>query len=82
MTVREKQNAELTRRNDGAILVPGHTLVAEGAAFDMLGKRVHRWTQGRHGRAMCSCGELSKILPTKSSRQRWHRAHKLAVVSQ
>lgn len=28
----------------------------------------------------CSCGEKSPVLPTTSARQRWHAAHKQAIL--
>lgn len=32
------------------------------------------------GRASCSCGAMSRILPSAYQRKKWHRAHKAEVV--
>ncbi|MFC6080979.1 hypothetical protein [Sphaerisporangium aureirubrum] len=58
--------------------VPGHTLVAEGAAFlpdpNTGGTMLNR--TGWHGCGLCSCGETSDTLSSNNQRKRWHREHK------
>lgn len=31
------------------------------------------------GRAECSCGATSEVLPSANARKKWHRGHKAAV---
>lgn len=54
--------------------LPGHGLVAEGAAFVRAGVRAYR--SNDPGMALCECGTYSPPLPNRSQRQRWHRQHK------
>lgn len=56
--------------------VPGHGLIAEGAAFDADGRRVFFGGVGGYGHAHCSCGEVSSFLASSTDRKIWHRAHK------
>lgn len=57
-----------------------HTLVAEGAPHNDFGVRIHKGYGypgvGGPGRAKCSCGQLSEVLPSAYQRKAWHRAHK------
>lgn len=64
----------------GKTLVPGHTLRNEGAphAVNERGQTV-RLTEGRYGRGLCSCGELSDLLDSNAQRKRWHARHKSEV---
>lgn len=65
------------------LLVKGHTLVYEGAPHDEERRvlTVGGWIRrGWSGRALCSCGELSEVLPSSVQRRTWHRAHKEAVL--
>lgn len=58
-----------------------HTLWYEGAPHGDDGVRIITGN-GRYlgvagvGRARCSCGELSPVLPSAYQRKAWHRAHK------
>ena len=65
--------------------VKGHWLMNEGAPHDDDGVRMKatlgRWSTSGEGRAKCSCGELSEVLPSGSRRQQWHREHKAEVVA-
>ena len=61
--------------------VSGHALLNEGAAFDDDGKRkefgrFYGLNTSGEGRAKCSCGELSEVLPSATKRRAWHRQHK------
>lgn len=59
--------------------MPGHTLVAEGAAHTQEGRRAIRnsWnTTSGVGRGLCSCGDTSEVLQTAAARKAWHRQHK------
>lgn len=59
-----------------ATIVPGHGLQFEGRAYDDDA----RWVlYGKTGRGLCSCGELSPVLPSIAARKRWHREHKAEV---
>ena len=60
-------------------VVKGHSLLFEGAAHDEHGARLYHHT-GNAGRGMCSCGELSQVLPSGTARKAWHRQHKAEVV--
>lgn len=75
----------MTNKPATSARVPGHTLVAEGAAFDERKQRKdfgHRfYTTDGPGRALCSCGDLSDELPSRRYRREWHREHKAAVLS-
>jgi hypothetical protein len=66
------------------LLVPGHTLVGEGAPHMWNGRRyevIHARGFGTagEGKALCSCGETSRVLKTGAARKAWHREHKLIV---
>jgi hypothetical protein len=65
------------------LLVPGHGLVSEGAAFevDLNGTPVRlRWnTIAGKGRALCACGRLSEPLASASQRKHWHHEHKARI---
>lgn len=71
-----------SRSRLGQTLVPGHTLRHEGAAYAVNedGQVVRVW-EGRYGRALCSCGELSGLLHSGNQRKLWHAAHKAEVAS-
>ena len=53
--------------------LPGHTLPCEGRV--QLGGRLIGDGSGE-GRAACSCGQESPLLPNTRTRQQWHRDHK------
>lgn len=64
-----------------SVRVTGHALVSEGAPHDINGCRLGwQGTFGR-GRAKCSCGALSDVLPSGYQRKRWHREHKAEVLA-
>lgn len=73
-------------------LVPGHTLVGEGAPHAWNGRRWERvygssshgtyWTTGGEGKGLCSCGETSKKVRTAAARKLWHKEHKRKIVEQ
>ena len=52
--------------------VPGHELADVDA--DVPGG--DRFGRPRAGRALCACGELSPVLPSRTQRLEWHRIHK------
>lgn len=52
--------------------LPGHSLHAEGRAYEQGYRRAV-------GKAHCSCGAWSPVLPNDSSRKQWHRDHKAAI---
>lgn len=61
--------------------VERHTLAFEGAPHDDEGNRIVRGIDryvgvGGEGRAKCSCGQLSSVLPSAYKRKQWHREHK------
>jgi hypothetical protein len=61
--------------------VPGHGLQREGAAFDDRGQFYGR--HRRDGYGFCACGAHSLMsLDSNAKRQRWHRAHKSAVLAE
>lgn len=64
-------------------LVKGHTLCYEGAPHNEHGDVDIAWggyiSRGGEGRAKCSCGQLSEVLPSAKQRQQWHREHKAEV---
>lgn len=66
------------------LVVPGHTLLFEGAPFqwsnvyESWARMPGRGTAGT-GVGRCSCGAVSESLPSGVARQRWHRDHKLQV---
>lgn len=66
------------------LIVPGHSLVAEGAPFKMdpRGEPVRiKWNStAGPGRALCSCALISPELSTAAARKRWHETHKLNVL--
>lgn len=68
----------LRRLTDSTRLV-GHSLMAEGAAFDDDGERVAYNTVGGMGRGRCSCGEMSEPVPSGLQRQGWHSGHKKEI---
>jgi hypothetical protein len=63
--------------------VPGHTLIAEGAPFAVVGgartTRTNPMGTGGSGRGLCTCGEWSPMLDSSTQRKQWHREHKAAV---
>lgn len=62
--------------------IPGHALISEGAAHDADGRRLYcPNNSGGSGRALCSCGALSEVLPSGAARKRWHAlVHKPVMV--
>lgn len=69
-----------------AQIVTGHGLLNEGAPHDENGNRI--WSHGfiggtsGQGRAKCSCGEMSDVLPSGQKRKAWHREHKASIIGQ
>lgn len=66
--------------------VRGHGLVMEGRAHvvNIRGEVVPEWGfsgVGGLGRGLCSCGELSPLLPSAGRRKAWHRQHKADVIA-
>lgn len=69
--------------------VPGHGLLREGCAFEAVTPdpwrpvpymgRAFRYTGEAEGRAVCSCGDCSEVLPSTAARRRWHEEHKAEV---
>lgn len=55
-----------------------HRLMREGAPYDDGGNERGGGDLGVRGpgRALCTCGELSNILPSAAARKRWHKDHK------
>jgi hypothetical protein len=77
---RREQGQEPKPPTRRMLRVPGHILPNRGIRAD--------WRPGeapalRHGTgvARCSCGETSPVLPSTKARTRWHRDHKLALLS-
>jgi hypothetical protein len=69
--------------SEETLIVTGHGLQAEGAAFDTAGNRIAYNTVAGVGYGQCSCGERSDtMLDSGAARKQWHRDHKLAVVSE
>lgn len=67
-----------------ALLVPGHTLMWEGAAHDDNGivmSTIYGVSRGGSGRAKCSCGELSEPFRSSTQRRQWHRDHKNQILA-
>lgn len=66
----------------------GHELAHEGAPHDDRGARLYRNQivstprGGKPGRAKCSCGDVSHVLPSTTARRAWHREHKATVRAQ
>lgn len=61
--------------------VRGHGLQSEGAAHDSIGRRLRNSSGASgDGRAKCSCGVLSDVVPSGNQRKIWHKQHKAAVV--
>lgn len=61
-------------------LIPGHTLRFEGWAYDQHGEPFSGRNSPAEGRAKCSCGALSEVLPSTAARKRWHKeVHKPEV---
>lgn len=56
-----------------ANVLVGHTLPLEGRV--QLGGRLIG-NGGGEGRAVCSCGAYSPLLPSTTQRRAWHRGHK------
>jgi hypothetical protein len=64
-----------------------HTLRFEGAPHDDKGFRItigrFPYGVGGEGRAKCSCGALSEVLPSANRRRSWHRSvHKAEIRAQ
>lgn len=67
----------------------GHGLLREGRAFEAVTPdpwrpvpymgRAFRYTGEAEGRAVCSCGDCSEVLPSTAARKRWHEEHKAEV---
>lgn len=66
----------------GKTLLAGHSLTNEGEAFAENGFPLSFAYRGGEGCGLCSCGEVSKWLPTRAARKRWHRTHKDEVRAQ
>lgn len=66
--------------------VKGHTLRNEGAPHDERGKRLNLYVfnlgTGGEGHGLCSCGAVSPLLPSASTRKAWHRRHKALFVDE
>lgn len=67
-------------------LVPGHTLVREGAPHAWNGKRyevthLKGYGTSGEGKGLCSCGATSPVLTSGAARQKWHRAHKEQIAA-
>lgn len=67
--------------------IPGHALRYEGAPHDDQGNRIYPSSLGwagvsGKGRAQCSCGERSEVLPSAYRRKQWYVAHREAVKQQ
>lgn len=58
--------------------VAGHTLPLKGRV--QLGGRLIGNGNGE-GRAVCSCGEESPLMPSTRMRKMWHRVHKREVLA-
>ena len=57
--------------------IAGHTLLGDGRPYEwFLGRNEMYHADGPVGRAQCSCGEASELLPTTVARRRWHDQHK------
>lgn len=64
------------------MIVSGHGLMNEGAAFNADGTRVMYNTVSGVGHALCACGVMSEEpLPSSGARRRWHKEHKAAVAA-
>lgn len=67
-----------------ALFIAGHTLVGKGEAHDYdraTGKVFSLRTQNGEGRALCSCGVFSPVLPGRDKRVKWMREiHKPEVI--
>ena len=61
-------------------LVPGHTIMGNGAAYTPSGTRLNYNSTGGWGSALCSCGATSPTYPTRDQRRSWHRQHKAAIL--
>lgn len=65
-----------------ALRVAGHTLQAEGAAYEQRASSAQWWRvtwlggTGGVGRGLCSCGDVSEVLDSGAARRAWHRTHK------
>lgn len=59
--------------------LPGHTLPCEGRV--QLGGHIIGDGSGE-GRARCSCGKDSPLLPSTRARKQWHRDHKNDIHSE
>lgn len=65
----------------GLFRVEGHALRREGAPYNDDGTPAGSFVGDYHlrggaGRGMCSCGEMSEVLPSSYKRRLWHREHK------
>ena len=71
-----------------ALIVPGHYLVAEGAAFEdpygtgTFNYRVRGNSVSGRGVGKCSCGERSEVLDSGAQRRLWHRDHKNDILGE
>jgi hypothetical protein len=63
----------------GSNRLAGHTLPCEGRV--QLGGHIIGDGSGE-GRACCSCGRESPLLPSTRARKQWHRDHKNDVRSE
>lgn len=61
-------------------LVPGHTIMGNGAAYTPTGARINYTSTGGSGSALCSCGATSPTYSTRDQRRTWHRQHKTATI--
>lgn len=59
--------------------VSGHELQREGQPIEA--PLYTRGTGGK-GRAKCSCGAKSPVLPSANKRKEWHRQHKADVLAE
>lgn len=61
------------------LIVPGHTLLFEGAPFDNSKRRIGWTGTGGVGYGVCSCGYASRWeYSSAAQRKQWHHEHKLA----
>ena len=54
-------------------LVKGHTLSMEGQPVG--------YARNGPGQGICSCRQLSPVLPTNAARKRWHKQHKDEILA-
>lgn len=69
------------RTRNNSLVVRGHALQNEGAAFTAGRELVYAYGgRGGPGYGLCECGELSpEVENSCDGRSAWHRKHKLAV---